>query len=294
MSASRSRRSAFTLIELLVVIAIIAILIGLLLPAVQKVREAAARMSCTNNIKQIGLAAHNFHDANNRFPPAFGWMNNNYTGNMGTVMFHLLPYVEQDNLQARTSNGSARVLINTTVGGESVKGFVCPTDPAAPTTISSWGWAGSSYAGNYKIFGRGNPYGPWQRQGNTGDTDAISRWMGQATLTGTISDGTSNTVMFAEKVGQCNPSYGGNMWARWDWLDPWQPSFAVWSDGLPQFSPQWNSGNCDAHRPSTFHSGTMNAGMADGSVRGVSSGVSQPTWYAVITPAGGDLPGSDW
>ena len=122
---------------------------------------------------------------------------------------------------------------------------------------------------------------------------AIATWQGAATLTASIPDGTSNTLLFAEKLGQCNPSYGGNMWARWDLLDTWQPAFAVWSTSPPQYSPLWNSTACDATRPSTYHS-TMNACLADGSGRTVSAGVSQPTWWAAVTPAAGDLPGSDW
>src|SRR6516165_9964280 len=99
----RSRGRGFTLIELLVVIAIIAILIALLVPAVQKVRAAAARTQCVNNLKQLGLAVHNCHDVHKKLPPVFGWFpsaNNqpNTNGGYGSVLVHLLPYFEQDTL----------------------------------------------------------------------------------------------------------------------------------------------------------------------------------------------------
>src|SRR5581483_759463 len=115
---SQRRRRYFTLIELLVVIAIIAILIGLLIPAVQKVREAATRTQCSNNLKQLVLAAHNFasSDSSQSLPPSMGV----YNGAYGTAHFFLLPYIEQGNLY-NSANGDSYNVYNTPV-----KTFYCP------------------------------------------------------------------------------------------------------------------------------------------------------------------------
>src|SRR5215218_4096886 len=143
------RRSAFTLIELLVVIAIIAILIGLLLPAVQKIREAANRMKCSNNLKQLALAAHNFESANSKFPEG-AWATGIAYGN--SDLSRLLPYIEQDNI-ARNYDynqpwwGSAA---NVAVAGNRIKIMQCPSDPNATGNGSPMGW--TNYHGNSGIW----------------------------------------------------------------------------------------------------------------------------------------------
>jgi prepilin-type processing-associated H-X9-DG protein/prepilin-type N-terminal cleavage/methylation domain-containing protein len=267
MNHSHNTKRGFSLFELLVIIAIIAILLGLLLPAVQKVRQAAARVSCTNNLKQINLGTINCADTfNGQLPPSFGPFMNE--GSQGTIFFHILPFIEQDNLYKNAVDGHGNYSAwNHNTFSVLIKTYMCPDDQNGESNVLYKDWlATSNYASNFLAFGL------------TG-----------ARFPASFADGTSNTIIFSEKLRLCNGS--PNAWAYGADTD-WAPIFARASYAKFQVLPKPEQ--CNPALPQSPHAGGINVGMADGSVRFVNESISPLTWYSACTPNGGEVLGSDW
>jgi prepilin-type N-terminal cleavage/methylation domain-containing protein/prepilin-type processing-associated H-X9-DG protein len=311
------RREGFTLIELLVVIAIIAILIGLLLPAVQKVREAAARIKCTNNLKQLGLAMHNYEGVYRAFPPG-----RNQYPKVVSAPARLLAFVEQDNLQKLVNyDGTLADPQNVAASKTRVGLFVCPSDPQNGQVpgLADFGTNYVACNGTGATFdAAGNITGYLKIPDGNGVFAQVPVRIAD------ILDGTSNTAAFSESVlgnGQvptslppANPKLvvlevaGGNDTTPAD-CDAGNGTWSAsrggqWINGHfgntlynhyypPNPAGKWDCGNASHNKAlstaRSYHPGGVNVLFADGSVRFVRDGVELATWRALATRAGGEV-----
>ncbi len=261
-------RAAFSLIELLVVIAIIAMLVGLLLPAIQKARESAARTQCQNNLKQLGLAMNAYHGVNNFFPPAFSRNPPQTQNNWGWSVF-LLPYVEQQTLHEALTPDTVALSSNATTQ-RNVPVFLCPSDPTPVASAYVKGYARSNYVVSEQVSDGGS------------QTSIL-----------TITDGTSETIMIGERDMQ------GQVAASWSGRD--SNALGVLSGVWPvigrptypintRFAGGADTG-CTRFAWSSLHPGGANFAFVDGSVHFLSSNLAtDPTQANCNKPTPANLP----
>jgi prepilin-type N-terminal cleavage/methylation domain-containing protein len=326
-SATRTRRrGAFTLIELLVVIAIIAILIGLLVPAVQQVREASNRSTCMNNVKQIALAVHTYESDFKKVPPLWFQQTTVPRDTVG-IFFLLLPYLGEGPLYTQGTSANATVANDGFkrwagyVGSNQYPGsfgaivpiFICPSDPGLPENMDimqgqTTGWASGNYRANVVVF---DPAGP-------------------KSIANSMPDGTSNTIAFAHTLKQCDgtnsatgPGYLTTDWAAYprdaQWGQHCIPGFGYdtyvtvngGNNGLQDITgnlprstfgqipfqlkpiPFPGEGTCLVEVTVSPHD-VMIVGLGDGSVRAVAAGITATTWGRACNPKDGLPLGSDW
>jgi prepilin-type N-terminal cleavage/methylation domain-containing protein len=307
---SCNRTRGFTLVELLVVIAIIGLLVGMLLPAVQSVRDAARRTTSSNNLRQLVLATHMAHDSHGITPPMYGsFPAKSQSPPLGTIFYHLLPFLEQGNLYD--------------LGPDAARSFPlevlhAPADPSYEKGVYTleeqqpdWAspenrqWGLSSYSANWQVF------------------------VDQGLRFADIQDGQNHTILFNEKYAvssrpEGNPGKGANLWgygvypptlpydysvtmpedhlyasaywARSGFVNRGGPVPTSWAGDEPWLcrcllKPEFFVPPTNAHplKSQSFSSGIIYMGMADGSVRKTSHGVSDPSWSAGETPANGEI-----
>ena len=320
--SSRSQARGFTLIELLEVISIIGVLVSLLLPAVQSAREAARRAQCTNNLKQLGLALHSYHDSVGSMPLG----RTAATATSFSYLARMLPYMDQNVLQnAINFNYGWTDPSNSTVTATSISSFLCPTDSGAAGKIPI-GWAGTNYRSN-----EGTSVAMWY---GASDTAGVNKTLAIAPnglffaneliTIASVTDGLSNTAAFSEHVlgDFSNAVATEKSDTFWPQTYPATPDEAVnqcrsfdytnlsfqrvssvgapWVYGYHSTSSYWHSGPPNSRScmfpPSrimtvanSMHPGGVNVCMGDGSVKFMKSSIALPTWRAIGTRNGQEV-----
>jgi len=318
VSCRVSSRRGFTLIELLVVIAIIAILIGLLLPAVQKVREAANRMKCGNNLKQLALGVHGYHDANGEMP-----YNGSTVAGFGDCcglgaprwswIARILPYIEQDNLfrQANvsdTTNMNANATVLAAIA-QKINTLICPSDNAlnpmtdranvAPTPIGITnykGVAGGNWGNGEARWRWGTPNGPFNSWLGTNDHSGVLNGNGifwrrdfaaKKSLS-QIGDGTSNTFMIGEDVPALNTH------CSWPYSNGAVGTCGIGPNSRQTNGQPYNPGDWpNVYSFRSKHSGGLQFALADGSVRYIKETINIATYRAMASIVGGEIASPD-
>ncbi len=302
MRAAARKHRGFTLVELLVVIAIIGVLVALLLPAVQSAREAARRMQCTNHLKQLGLAMHNYHDTFKTFP--YGYAENAMvTRKRDCWMQRVLPFMEQQAMLDQYESQNPIWIMDTlpVVKDFQVETFLCPSDGARPAFGDSGGPRanGNGFQGNYVV--------------NTGDTVMFATaalrglfYYDSKTNFASIVDGTSNTLLVSEAIrrgsqvtgwGGAGSYWGGARWGGYGFTT-FEPPNALAPDQVYQCKlTGMKAAPCisiqatdDARNYArSYHPGGVNAALADGSVRFINNGIHLPTYRALGTRQEGEI-----
>jgi len=306
------QRSGFTLIELLVVIAIIAILIALLLPAVQQAREAARRSTCKNNMKQLGLALHNYHETHRKFPPgsiaasssfsfsASDWCSTPTTEARAPWTVLVLPYIDEApryntfNLEGKftTSSNVPGITANNNAFKLSLKKYQCPSDPNSGSGVNNLNYFGVQGGGE-------DPVCSTQSDNRVFYTNGILHHNSKTAIRD-ITDGTSNTLLLAESKYGLNPSSRGDGihagWAAGTKLDTSANPYTLVAARLQINSIPGHAGDHDTINEfsqlfGSFHIGGCHVTLADGSVRFLSENIDIDTYYLLAQKNDGQVIG---